>query len=588
MSSPGLAVDGLAARRKALVEQQTALARELLSTNRALNALQPANQLPVELLTKIFHLLQMHDGEYNESWYSVAAVCTYWHGVANECMSLWRRIDLGSSVKLIDVFLAPPGVPVVGARRALPDFANFSNDLNQMTNRIMGIKDDLACPLRATCCYGSDSPHHLGRLSTLITVLVLDGRRPQWCYEPDEVAVGHFKNRFTAALEVPLDPAMFARLHSLTLITVAPSPHAAPFSTLRTLHLYDCISMSTSMSTFLTFISGCQALEELSIRMFRPKDDHLPAFIHEEAPAPKQMSPLASVTLPETLRRFGIQDIAPWTARILEGMSFPVHTHLSVAMTAGSDCLPLGHVWDPSINRAFPTGTGRTNIELLRRVDAVRIDVDFGAVRFRVAAHSSIDEHIGRLTVTSGNERAPKTNSVPNFLRDVPRLFRKAPIAELTISASVFVGKWLGENHWAVAFELLPNLKRLAVSVRSRNTSKFGDPLVSMLKVISNLCDDDTERCPGLHTLILGFADAKQEAVVLPCIEDCLRHRAARGCRISRLTIIRNCVSGSSDVHWAEMKRSTVERYRVQFQSYVDTVDCGDASYFSWDDAKQE
>ncbi|KAI0325223.1 hypothetical protein GY45DRAFT_278716 [Cubamyces sp. BRFM 1775] len=116
MASSDLSMDGLAARQTEVTQQQVALARELISISHTLNASRPANKLPVELLNRIFHLLQMHNGTYNEGWCAVVAVCKYWYDVAQDSMSLWGRIKMGPRIgfRRVDVLLARPGVPERG------------------------------------------------------------------------------------------------------------------------------------------------------------------------------------------------------------------------------------------------------------------------------------------------------------------------------------------------------------------------------------------------------------------------------------------------------------------------------------------
>ncbi|KAI0656083.1 hypothetical protein C8Q70DRAFT_390225 [Cubamyces menziesii] len=606
--SQGIGVDELAVRHQELTKQRAALDRELLSVSHALNAMQPANKLPVELLIKIFSMIQVDNGEYTERWYSVAGVCKYWYEVANNCISLWRRVKLGSSIHLVDVSLARPDVTVEGVRGRLPDFVNNSPALERIRGHIMDVSQHRTHGRRSRGCYLQNALRRIGKMAMLVEVLVVHDKRPRLSISEDHseeygysngpeedgedsdergqyMDITTFEGRFTATLEIPVDSEMFPRLQSLTLITAVPSRFVPP-PTLRTLHLYDCVRMSLTMGTFLTLISQCQALEELTLRRFRPMDDHLPASIERDAP--KNITPIRPVALPKSLRKVSMQDIAPWTARLLEGMALSGRIYLRVAMTGGSDCLPLDQFWNTALYHAFPYS--KAHLRPLRRADTVRIELDTAAIRYRITAHSSIKQREnGAFVAISNNEFVHRTNCIPSLLRDVCKLFHKAPVADLTIAVLGTLGlKKAGEDHWAAALKSLPRLRCLAVSLRVKTKPGCSDPLMDMLKVLGRPCSDGTEICPKLEALTLHFVDTNHETAMLPSVEDCLKCRAARDYRVYRLIITLNRLSWKSADEWAAIEESALERYKSLFQPYVETVCCGDASYFSQAGVKQQ
>ncbi|KAI0325220.1 hypothetical protein GY45DRAFT_277611 [Cubamyces sp. BRFM 1775] len=584
MAEIELSFEALTARCDELVEQQTALGRELASIRRAYNASRPINKLPVELLIMIFQLLQVRCGKFNPSWYAVAAVCKHWYRLANDITTLWRRIDFRFMTQVCDVFLTRPGMRTADSSGWLPEFKNSS--FEHVRGRLMGTNRKFEVP--AKCCFRAQALRYLARFATFTEVLeVQDDRRVGVSEEgyvnrerSAKADVRAFRNRYSTNLALHMDPATFPRLWSLSLVTVAFAPNLVSIPTLRELYLSDCVCTSTSMRDFLAFISGCQALEVLKLRLFRPKDGHLPATIEKKAP--RSIPPLTPVVLPVTLREVHITDIAPWTARLLQGMSLPKSINLLITMIAGRDPPPSNRAWDTGIYTAFPAQKSR--MDVLRCVDTVRVDVDADALVYRIAAHSSAGGG-STLKINADIRDAPLGEYLPDFLPELAKLFHKAPLTDLTIAAAGELYEAVCEEDWESALGPFPCLKRLAVSVQVTGESSHPHPLVPMLKVLGSPRDDGTELCSGLNVLVLDFPDTQREAAMMANVEECLRERAARGRSLSHIDILldRDSESGAD---WAAREQSALERYKNMFQPYVGTVGCGDASYFVLDEAK--
>ncbi|KAI0323934.1 hypothetical protein GY45DRAFT_1332090 [Cubamyces sp. BRFM 1775] len=544
------------------------------SKHHIINALRPVNKLPFELLSYIFRILQYHHGEwfddYDVLWYCVAAVCRYWREVANDSMVLWRRLDLdldsplrtGITPRRVDVFLTRPGIPSLSHVGILPEFA--SGSIERVRRRVMGMQH--GAYKRYEHAFEENTVRSLENMAALTEVLEVHGNTIYDNTQDDDLS--GFAQCLSPVLELPVDPATFPRLRSLTLVTVALAPHLAPFPALRRLHLAFCVGNLISMSTFLTFLSQCQALEVLTLRTFRPKDDHLPSLIDREAP--QRTRSLTPTPLPATLRRVYIEDIAPWTARMLEGMSLPQSTNLSVAMTAGRDPAASIGVWDTPLHTCFPSQ--RSHIDVLRCADTVRVDIDHS--KYRIAARSSTKQS-GTVTITADVEGCSGMEYLPDFLADLVGLFRKAPVTDLTIAAAGEVEEHLDEEDWAHFLKFFPRLERLAIAIQIvAKSDGDADPLTPMFEVLSNPTRRGDDVCPALDTLVLHFANEQHEARMLHSIQECLRNRDARGRPVSHIRILLDHDPKSDASHAA------LRRYNNVFSPCVGTVSCGDASYF--------
>ncbi|KAH9895590.1 hypothetical protein C8Q73DRAFT_688589 [Cubamyces lactineus] len=578
-----LSFDDLAARCNELMEQQAKLGRELVSLRRAYNATRPINKLPVEILTMIFQLLQVHHGFFSPRWYTVAAVCKHWHELAHDITTLWRHIDFRGLATICNVFVSRPGLRTTALSNCLSKFKNDS--LEHIRGRVIGASNNF--DQSSDCCFLPHALRHFERFSTLTEVLEIRDMKMQDSsmsgedYEEYEAEVKvnacAFEERYSANLKLPFNPAMHPRLRSLSLVTVAFTSNLVPIPTLRELYLSDCVRMPTSMSAFLAFVSGCQALEVLKLRIFRPKDDHLPPAIKGKAPQP--IPPLTPTALPATLRRLDIEDIAPWIARMLEAMVLPERINLSVTMIAGRDPFPSNRAWDTPIYTAFPEqGPCRT---ILRSVDTVRVDVDADALLYRITARCS-EEGGSTLNITADIPDARQGEYLPDFLTEITKLFHEAPLTDLTIAAVGELHEAFREECWARTMKSFPRLKRLAVSMSVTAKSDFPHPLVPMFKVLGDPDDDGTDLCPDLNVLVLHPPIAKHEAGVMASAVDCLRNRATRGRVLSQIDILLDCGSFKKpDGTLAVKEQSRLERYKNAFQPYVKMVGCGDASYFA-------
>ncbi|KAH9895591.1 hypothetical protein C8Q73DRAFT_688591 [Cubamyces lactineus] len=581
--SSELSIVDLAARHKEIVEQQMALAHELVSISRALNASRPINKLPVELLVKIFYCLQMHNGIYNESWYSVAAVCKLWHDVAQGCMSLRRRITVGPrfGFRLVNLFLARPGVLEAGFKGYLPMIHESNAEhVESVRDRVMCVK--YASDKRVEGCYHERALRHIEKFAMLTEVLVVLGKgyklfnehedddghiedRVSDSDDPDELhqkqGVPGYQGHFAATLELAVDSAMFPNLQYLTLFTAALDTSSVSLPALRKLHLHDCTRMSMSLPTFLTFISQCQSLEILVMTLFRPKDDHLPTCLPEAAPL--EITPLLPVALPGSLRMVAIEDIAPWTARILEGMSLPERTNLLVNMTGTLDHQnDWKREWAGYLQLHSALPPRRSHIEVLRFADTIRIHVDKDRhTSYRIVARSSWDKRKGTLALLWGHKWGSSKYCESNFLSDLTNIFCEATIVCLTIVIRGRISLSLDKVKWTIALKALPALKSLAVTI---------DIAV------------EQERWSNTDTFLVlefRFLDAKNEEDAISTIKECLSNRAARGRSLTRLVISLLC--GSQPLtDWPATRDSMLERYKEIFQPYVEVVSCDGASYF--------
>ncbi|KAH9895606.1 hypothetical protein C8Q73DRAFT_789405 [Cubamyces lactineus] len=618
-----LSTNEFIASRNQFIKQQAALSREILSMSRAFNASQPINQLPPELLSRVFYFLQGNDdNRYNRHWYCVAAVCSYWREVANDCMLVWKRITLilrsrSSYAHSSNLFLTRPGVPIPARWRPTGGFqiGPFERFEPEVEGRIMGPQDRyyyspsfLSCSactqaklsylLQEWAILTEDMSVHAWRELSDRDSTVSDDQETDDEYEDEDEADGRrkrdwrddvrdsFKREFhaVAALHMPADPATLSRLKSLTLLTID-IVNLIPLPNLRKLELSKCLEGSVSTSAFFAFISGSQALEELTLRMFRLKDDHLPGVIGQTILGP--IPPLRPVSVPMSLMVVTIEDVAPWTARILEGMFLGKKIKLSVSMTAGTDPPTSPCIWDTPVHTAVPVE--RSHIDVFRCADTLWVDTDRLTYHIFANTPESEPEH-ATLTITADVERESRdwdsrtSYHLPAFLTDLVRLFHKSPVVNLTVCADGTINQSLTEENWAHMFKHLSYIRQLAMSmnfsVRVQSPARTNDHLSPVFKILSRSAKKGNTLCPNLETLIIRFHGRQQETSSIPNLLEYLRIRYARGRALTHIRIMLDGHHDMNDADRAALKQSALERYRNIFQPYVGTVSCGDVSYF--------
>ncbi|TFY58188.1 hypothetical protein EVG20_g8251 [Dentipellis fragilis] len=104
----------LADMRRTLDLEMDAVAKVLCSLRFRYNAATPVNQLPPELLTKIFSILQTIDlppngkpntPDYHTGWLRVTQICRQWRFAALDYPHLWSNIFMGLGPRWIEEFL---------------------------------------------------------------------------------------------------------------------------------------------------------------------------------------------------------------------------------------------------------------------------------------------------------------------------------------------------------------------------------------------------------------------------------------------------------------------------------------------------
>ncbi|KAJ8483271.1 hypothetical protein ONZ51_g4827 [Trametes cubensis] len=555
--------------------------------SREFNATRPINTLPVEILLNIFLNLQTIEEPGGQiGWYGVAAVCRHWRDVANSssCASLWRQMSFTTSSGLIstDIFLTGSGATFLGGW-GHSKFITETMNSSLGRKRLLGAQGTELEP--SVCDYDNGAPVQclLERYAPLMEVLEVDCH-----YVPghhgDDV---DYSERYGEVLLLSIDPRMFARLQCLSLYTAGLKPNPAPLPSLCRLHLSYCICTSMSMEDFFAFVTGCQALEELSLCKFRPADPAFPDVVRGRKDLEK-IAPLTPVTPPAALRKLHLHDFAPFTARILQGMSLARSTDLSVTMDGHIRTLDQAYRCKtvPSLYTAFPLNS--THLGVLHGVTAVHVYFGTPTV-YRIVARSGEEGH-GSVTITadvpapaayqSTPQHKARAKYRPNRSKDLIELFGGAPVSDLTIVApNAEHWKTLTGADWANTLRSLPFLKRLSVIFHPAGDCLLGvgedDPLMTLITVLGTPPDDEDELCPHLECLTLHSSDVDLGVEIARTartarIVDCLRIRKARGFPLAQLHILFDPDQGSSD--------DERERYARVFTPHVDVVDFEDTA----------
>ncbi|KAI0323937.1 hypothetical protein GY45DRAFT_1332092 [Cubamyces sp. BRFM 1775] len=576
-------------RKDELVRQKEEFEHKIIVISREFNATRPINNLPVETLLDIFHHVQaIEETGMKRRWYAVAAVCRHWRDVANSssCASLWRQMSFTTFSGLVssDTFLTGSGATFLG-EWGRSDF--ITEVINSTSGRNRLLETEAWELERAVCAYneGTLVQHLLEQYAPLTEVLEVHCH-----YVPghhgDDV---DYSERYGEALQLRIDPRMFSRLQCLSLYTAGLKPNPSPLPFLRKLRLSYCVRTSISMDDFFAFITGCYALEELSLCKFRPADPAFPDVVRGRKNLEK-IAPLTPVALPASLRKLRLHDFAPFTARILQGMSVARSTDLYVTMDGHVRSLDRAYRRKtlPPLYTVFPPDTAR--IDILHAANNVHIYFDTPNV-YRIFARSSEEAH-GSVTIAadvpapavlgkSMPHNRSRANYRPDLFMDLVELFSRAPVSNLTIVA-LNPKRWktLTIADWAGVLRAFPLLKRLGVVFHPPGDRLLGvgqgDPLMVLMTALGTLTDDEDELCPRLECLALHSSDVDPHAETARTarIIDCLRNRKAHGFPLTQLRILLDPTPDCSH----DSQIDSQERYGRIFNPHVHVVDCGDAT----------
>ncbi|KAI0656063.1 hypothetical protein C8Q70DRAFT_389749 [Cubamyces menziesii] len=487
---------------------------------RAFNSTRPINKLPVEILAKVFLLLQdRHARAHNSRWHYVVFVCKHWCEVAYDYRTLWTRIYAHEEAGLpvFEHFLTrSDGIRSLDIKIKLPHTTQEPY-LDLLARRILDVRSlDLGPVLPDTVD---------------IVLSLLEGPRPMLenlrlqCTPEDlgsDEEADYDNGDLDEILWLPLWPDNLPRLRTLSLTTASLPSIPVVLPALRELYLSQCTSMGLSMAELLAFITACPGLEELHICEFHPSDIadrswHLPS--------------KGPVMLPPTLKNIYLEDYCDITARMLTHFAISPKTNLSLT-TIRSYAL----VWSfpgrrGDLSRCIPPAELRTHLDIFDRIDVVRIN--HGRYSYSIDAQAG-DQHLKLSTFIDAREWEQYH---PDIVQDIADLFRTAPVVEFTIS--MLCQRRIKFEGWETILGSLPLLKRLAVIAQAQGSRELPltDPRLSFFMELADIGDDGLVRCPELELLVINPVDPDLDLDLRVRAIECLKIRMARGKRLPRLLI---------------------------------------------------
>ena len=532
-------LSSVVARRDELLKQKDSIERQILSTNAFINACQPINRLPNEVLVEVFCIAR-DVLEDIRAWYSILCVCRLWYAVGCAAPMLWSLIDVGHDTNpmLFKKCLRNSRAITLDISFDHPSsLHDMLRDLRPQRARVRN--------LTFTDCgreYALDIGQFLrGPFPILKTLEVwLDPRLAENTPPPDDSDTDHHVDE-EEMLWLHVAPTIFPCLRRLSLRGVAiHCDNFIPLTTLTQLHLSDCIYEILSIEQFLSLLEESSELEELVLSRYHPRDET----DRERLSLLEEAKPLTPVRLSPKLRVLEISDIDFVIARLLSGMRIPTSTHVSVwklvAPAEFGEDRTSEEILEFPIHRCFPAD--KSGIPILRAVDTVHVKSgrDDGSCLIvgMVGTRSAI-------TILASGYRCKNHDS--DLAEDFLELFRGAPLVELSVTGRIY-DEWRDRD----VLSHFPALERLTL----------GSAHVSYRAVLDALCQSTntpgTVPCPNLRELTLRF-HTDPDALV-----ECLRRRFVAGSRLSTLYIV-------PPLSWRRQGASWTEQLTV-FAPYVDVV----------------
>ncbi|KAI0354540.1 hypothetical protein OH77DRAFT_510290 [Trametes cingulata] len=558
-------LEGVRAARDALVEQQKTIALQIISANALLNAFAPVNRLPNEILVHIFREAQSV-GRFQTPWYAaITAVCRGWRAIACSTPLLWSDITVTDrmSLGLYNAFLD----------RSYPASISLSFDgtVTYLGHHLALLRGHLA---RVKSLDFQSTPRSE---ASAVASLLKEERMPvleklsaklnlRWVEDDNEEGEGD--DALNAQLE-EIEEEVFAwspvvnqfpRLTELSLRGIVLGPSTVLTSPLRRLELRDCISGRAPISVVLRLIRESPDLEELTICRYRfslPASGQLP------------LQPL------QRLQTLHIEDIPHSTAALLNGLSVPPTTDVSIVMRIERNPdqpLVFGLDTQSPLHLCLPAD--RTRLPILSQVNHVHVEME------RFDDECIITGTAGSRTIKISS-KPPRFHSVElDFATDLVEIFGDAPLTSLVIAG---VGRSdVPTAAWRRLLGQFPLLQRLVVIGRGR---AFGYGMDSRHTVLEALKGGRSVLCPNLRELAVSSHEDGNDRRVLEDLRECLESRQARGQRLTKLHVGLN-FSAYEFVQSGSEPGSRGARRMVKVLETVgelaDEVECGsDSKFFS-------
>lgn len=501
---------------------------ETLAGRARLNADQPINKLPVELLVGILMRLPSIALEpasrtgNKAQCFECMAVCHHWRTVitANPCF--WRTIRTGERTRWLDLALARSGD------------ANLRLTFSSATGLIDALpillpKRDRIEHLDFTCQSLSD----VGKLTPLISA-------PLPCLA--ELSVSGFEGNSSlgpaTGQMLAFHPENFPAIVRLKLVGVTLPWTGAFLSRLRSLDLRRCqvYPSAIPVGDFLSILRRGDSLEELTLHDFLSS-------ACPSTPLPADLQAAPAVNLPR-LRKLEVSDTPAWISR------FIIH----VQLPSRGDVVLTGQIDEaqgaPRATLASLLPANKEKLGFLRSTTSATL------VMFDSAC-SVICKSPGPLSVTLKlRPRTPRVSWVQSQdegSRHFTALFHSTPLTTLNLQCEL---EKVSPDVLATVLDAFPQLRELTVTSTMFGPDPFPTHLCDSLRSSPALGEDDDKvaeassvRCSSLRVLRLERV-RWEDGAFLNAVADCLRERERL--EAPRLELLEVTASRSPEVDWSE------------------------------------
>ncbi|RPD53952.1 hypothetical protein L226DRAFT_225637 [Lentinus tigrinus ALCF2SS1-7] len=499
-------LDRIQSKRKDLEHVLRALDAEEIRLRRLWNSFLPVNDLPIELLVKVF---QLDAGDTEPvrrlpaymRWVRLILVCTYWREVACATPTLWSAFAVaGSAPARLDLCLARSGTTGALHISLTSPSPDMVEQVATHSERLQAVSIYHPPPMSLS--------HLLERPMPILHELIVTG--------------------IDKTLHVRVTPTHYPVLRSLDLCNVTIPPDYSIYIGLRRLSLSACgLTLTTNGGQMVLFdaLRVTTRLESLSIsKMLRA----FPQVIAPGAPpiVLPYLSELAVLDeLPEDVSAFlAPLRLSPQCSVTLR--AGPNHVLEEWEEVIMSDMLPR--------NRAevLPTLSSASAVELIMK------DRDF-ALRGSSAAASGEDRGSIECSLISRS-----LNRWEIFLevglRELIEVFRGAPVKQLRVTGDHRMES--ARSCWSEVFEAFPMLDTVELSGWGAGTPMWiGLDMASGEHLSQDSDDEGGEQasiaCPGLRTVVVDGRSMMTSAKFFEAMLECLRRRVGHAAPLETLRL---------------------------------------------------
>ena len=500
------------------LRNQDEVDRELLQAATSRNQSLPINQLPNELLIRIFLLMGplRRKGRDGLAWIKLMLVCRYWRDVALASPGMWRSIDIGRNPHWTDLALTR-------SDPATLDIYTHNKYLSQdLFTRIYPHAHRIRSLAFSYGMEGQWSPALLNlfdRPMPALEALTLS-------MQPDRLTPGPTQS---SSVDIQLSSQRFPGLQLLSLSYMAMPRDSLLFSKLHSLTLDNC-TCDCSLDQFLDILSSCSMLRNLFLISFL---NHLTGnWPTQSTPerAPISLPRIAVVFLARVLPRHSSQFLAHvlLPAKTCLVMQVDIPTQEPDSNDSLQDAIPQNH------DTVLPVLHGITEVELyVQRSEYI----------FRGASSRSAEKYLLGLQYCPVMENPwdrrglGRRDLLMRSLADLVAIFQPSSLRHLSIQGlSVAVT----QAKWREVLDAFPRLRVLRINDDAPMVALVG-ALQSESPSIPGSEPHNAGRgpslpCPQLRFLALEIG-CDMYGPFLDMLLECVRRRAEKGSPLPKLEV---------------------------------------------------